>query len=770
MLESTFEFLFKYKPFLYERGELVLATGWLSLAAGLVLAGVAVPVLRHYGGVRGRTSPRDRAALAMLRVAVFAVLLVCLLRPALVVATAVPQQNFVGVLLDDSRSMRVADLGTRTRAEVLLENFGEASPVLSRLGERFKLRTFAFSSAVARAGGAADLGFAGDRTDLAGALDRARQELSSLPLSGLVLVTDGADNVTAGLSAAIDSLRDAGVPVFAVGLGAEEFSRDIEIVRAETPRDVLRGSAVGVDVLVRQHGYDGQAVQLFVEDDGRILSTVDVELPASGDTTVVRARFVAEEPGARIVTFRVPEVAGEMVAQNNRVDALVRVRDDRESILYLEGEPRYEVAFIRRAIAADGNLRVALLERTADNKFYRLAEPDEAFGAENELFGGFPRTREELYAYSGIVLGSVESSFFTPDQLQMIADFVSQRGGGLLALGGGRSLVAGGFAGTPVDEVLPVVLAADASSRDTGEAREFAEVQVRPTLFGRSHPVVQLGDTAEESLERWRTLPPLTVVNAITRTKPGAATLLEGTSDSLPAPQVVLAYQRYGSGKSIAFTVMDSWQWQMHHDIPLEDQTHETLWRQLLRWLVTDVDGQVQARLERDRFVPGELVELVATVYDDTYLAVNNARVVATVAGPDGDSLEVPLQWSVEVDGEYRGTFSAPAGGLYEIVVDASRNGEPLGTDTVSGQATELTAEFFGAELQRELLERLATETGGRYYSLDTVGELPDDIRFTSGGTTVTEVLDLWDMPAIFLLLVLLIGAEWSLRKIRRLA
>lgn len=769
MFEAVFEFLFKYKPFVFERGELVLSASWTSLGAGLLVAVLAIPALRQYAKVGGKSSPRDRAFLAALRVAIFALLFVCLLRPALVVATAVPQQNFVGLLFDDSRSMRIEDLDTGSRSDAVRSAFGAEAAVIDRLAERFKLRSFSFAGSSARTEGVEGLTFGGVRTDLGRALERARQELSSLPLSGLVLVTDGADNATRGLTETITRLADVGVPVYTVGVGQEEFSTDVEIVRVEAPRETLAGSAVGVDVMVRQRGFDGRTVQLFVEDDGRILSTLDVDLPPDGETTVVRARYLAEEPGARLVTFRIPELEREMVAQNNRQEALIRVRDERESILYLEGEPRFEVAFLRRALADDTNLRLALLQRTAENKFYRLAEPVDEFGGENELFAGFPRTREELYAYSGIILGSVEADFFTDDQLRMIADFVSQRGGGLLALGGKRAFARGGFAGTPVGEVLPVVLA-DPDEAGDEPSVEFAQVRVRPTLFGRSHPAVQLADTAEASLDRWQTLPPLGIVNPLSRTKPGAATLLEGISELLPEPQVVLAYQRYGSGKSIVFTPVDSRMWQMHQDIPLEDQTHETLWRQLLRWLVADVEGQVRARLEHDRFAPGEPVELVARVFDDTYLAVNNARVRATVEAPDGATRELEMEWSVEVDGEYRSRLVADTEGLHRVTVEASRDGEPLGADVLTGQVTELTREFFGAELNRPLLERLAEETRGRFYTLDELDELPDDIRFATGGTTVTEVHDLWDMPAVFLLLVGLIGTEWSYRKLKRLA
>ena len=120
-------------------------------------------------------------------------------------------------------------------------------------------------------------------------------------------------------------------------------------------------------------------------------------------------------------------------------------------MLYLEGEPRFEVKFIRRAVEDDKNLQVVILQRTAEDKYLRLD-----VGSPDELVGGFPKTREELFAYRAIILGSVEAASFSPDQLRMLADFVSKRGGGLLMLGGRRSFAEGGWAGTPVAEVLPV--------------------------------------------------------------------------------------------------------------------------------------------------------------------------------------------------------------------------------------------------------------------------------------------------------------------------
>jgi hypothetical protein len=315
-----------------------------------------------------------------------------------------------------------------------------------------------------------------------------------------------------------------------------------------------------------------------------------------------------------------------------------------------------------------------------------------------------------------------------------------------------------------VAEALPVVL-----DPPTPEPW-YAEQTVTPTLFGRSHPVAQFGATAEESAARWETMPPLLAVNRLTRVKPGAAVLLEGHREDQEVPQVMLAYQRYGAGKSIALGATDTWQWQMHFDMPLEDMTHETFWQQMLRWLVADVSGQVRASVDRERFAPGETITVQADVFDDTFLAVNDARVRATVTAPDGFEESLDLAWTVDVDGRYEASFVAASEGFYNIEVTAEGRDGMLGADSTTGQATELTQEFFGAEMNSELLTRVAAETGGRFYTADNIDELAGDVAFTEGGTTVTEVLDLWDMPIFFFVFLALIGTEWTVRKLRRLA
>jgi uncharacterized membrane protein len=449
------------------------------------------------------------------------------------------------------------------------------------------------------------------------------------------------------------------------------------------------------------------------------------------------------------------------VDRNNAREVQVDVRSDREKILYLEGEPRHEVGFMWRAVEDDENVQLVLLQRTAENKFYRrgVDRPE-------ELEAGFPRTREELYAYRGLILGSVEASFFSHDQLQMIADFVSDRGGGLLALGGRRAFAEGGWAGTPVEEVLPVIL----SQPQAGPEGLLAEVKVAPTPAGAAHAAIQLGRDGGSVRDRWAALPLVTVVNAVSEVRPGATVLLVGSSEDLPARQVVLAHQRYGRGKALALTIQDAWLWQMHADVPLDDQSHETFWQQLLRWLVDDVPDRVVTNLETERAESAEPVRVITAVGDSTHIEVNDADVVARITDPLGGVREVRAEWTVERDGEYAFEVVPEHEGEYEIEVVASRQGAPLGSDVTYLSVGPSEEEYFGAGRRTSLLQRIAEETGGQFYTPETVRSLADDISVTGAGVTLVEERDLWDMPALFLAMLLLMGAEWGYRRMRGLA
>jgi len=757
VFESLFQLLFEYRPQVFRQGAFRFAPpAGTPIAAAVVVAALALAFV-SYRVLRSRVEWRQRATLLLLRVVALAILLFCIFRPVLVVKAAVSQQNVVGILIDDSRSMQLND-ENGSRADLVRRTFANPdSPVMRALSDRFLTRTFRFSSSTARVSAPSDLTFAGTQTRLANAIESARAELAGLPVAGLVLVTDGADTTDATVADALLASKAEALPVFTVGVGQEALSHDIQVGRVSTPRTALKGTSLLVDAVVTQTGYAGQTVTLDVEDGGRIVGSQPLKLPADGDPVSVRVRFTATEAGPRVFRLKIAPQPGELVVENNQRDVQIDVRDRRERILYYEGEPRFEMKFARRAIADDPNLQLVTLQRTADNKHLRLdIDP-----AGVELAAGFPKTREELFAYRGLVLGSIEASSFTADQLHMIAEFVDVRGGGLLLLGGSRSFAEGGYTGTPVAEVMPVVL----ERAGTG----VSHLKVHPTRAGEAHAVTQLGDTEEASAERWKNMPPLTTVNSIEAVKPGATTLLSA-SDERHRERVVLAFERYGRGKSIAFPVQDSWIWQMHASMRVEDQTHENFWRQLLRWLVDGVPDSVEGRSAADRVEPGAPVTLTADVVDPRFVELNDASVAAHVTSPGGRTVTVPLQWTGERNGQYRGTFTTAESGWYEAKVDASRAGAAVGSALVHVRTAPDDAEYFDAAMHAPLLKRIAQETGGRFYHADATATLADDLKYSGRGITAVEERDLWHMPILLLALVATVCAEWGLRRYWRLA
>jgi uncharacterized membrane protein len=576
-----------------------------------------------------------------------------------------------------------------------------------------------------------------------------------LPVAGLVMVTDGADTADAALGEALLALKAESLPVFTVGVGQETLSKDIQVGRVATPKTALKGTTLMVDVVLSQSGFDGQKVTLDVEDEGTLVSTQEISLPDAGTPASVPVRFTVNEAGPRVLRFRVSPQPGELVTENNAREALIDVRDRKEKILYFEGEPRYEYKFIRRAIPEGDNIIVTSLIRTADNKYLR-----QGVDGPDELVAGFPKTREELFSYRALIIGSLEAAALTGDQLRMIAEFVDRRGGGLLMLGGPRSFAEGGYVGTAVADVLPVVL-------DRGNVQPkgtVSRMNAKPTRAGLATAVTQLAATEAASTEKWNSLPVITTINKVSAVKPGATVLLTGTDESR-AERPLLVYQRYGRGKSFAFLPQDSWMWQMHHTIAVEDLTHENFWRQLLRSLVDGVPDQVEPSFASERVEPGEAAQLVANVVDPSFVELNDASVMVTVTGPGGTVVDVPMSWDGEHPGEYSAAIPTKAPGWYEARLEATRGGKSVGSAVTHFRVAPGDAEYFDATMHAGTLRRIAEETGGRFYEADNTASLADDLRYTGRGVTTVEEHDLWHMPIVLMLLVGLLCAEWGYRR-----
>lgn len=752
MFEALFKFPLKY----FSEGSLVLALPGWQMALALPLIFALVVLLLGYYRLRRGLNRRDLAVISLLRSLAIAVVLFSLSRPLLEVASTVAQPGVVGVLLDDSLSMQLRDDGEPRHAFVDAQFDPERGALLRELRERFDTRLFRFGIDAAPVDGVDELDYAQGASDLGGALRFARETLDGEPLAGLVVIGDGATQSPASLQTELLALRAAGIPVYSLGVGAERYARDIELAAVQMPRRVLRGSRLAATVTVTQQGYDGTTLELRVEDDNRILHKQQIRLDAASQRFEVP--LSADDAGARQLKFSIAGQPGEKLVENNSRLAMLAVERERRRILYYEGEPRFEMKFLRRAVAADRQLAVSGLIRTADAKYYRVG-----IESTDELRNGFPTTRDELFAYDALILGSVEVSLLDREQQQMIVDFVSRRGGGLLLLGGRHAFAEGGYNDSPLRDLLPVFV-------DMPPQADFSRrIKIRPTPAGRVHPALQLDEDADKSAARWSTLPALTTVNPVRRIKPGATLLLTGEAEDDAQDYVAMASQRYGRGKVIAFAVQNSWLWQMHHEIPLEDQTHEMLWRQLLRWLVESVSGRLELTLSDEAVPLGGRMRLRGEVLQADFNADEAAAPRAVLVSPTGAERVVPLARNPALHGIYEAGFSADQPGDYRVHLEVDEAGETRRGDearfTVSGAGDE----FFGSQMNARLLGDIAAQTGGEFFTARQSDDLPRALADAQRGARVLTRLELWDMPLLFALLVVFLCAEWAYRRWRGL-
>jgi len=747
-----FEFLFKYPSALFSRGEFALLGGWprwVLVLLVLTVAGALAWRIRS-GLPEAAHSLRSwrAAAIWLLQSALAALLLLLLWQPAITISELKPQQNIIAVLMDDSRSMSIADEGAprQVRAVEALDD-----GVLSELQKKFQLRLYRLDRGLSVVPDFKQLQASAPVTHIGDSLRQLSDETSELPIGAVVLLSDGGEN-SGGLDReAISALRNRRIPVHTVGLGLEQPARDVEVNDASVAPRALADSRLAATVNFQQHGYAGRKAMLRVREDSKVLAAREVTLAANGAVQTEALPFSAGPAGAKALQFSIDLLDGEDNRFNNGVTRLVKVESDARRVLYVEGEPRWEFKFIRRAEDEDRIVRVVSMLRTTENKIYRQ-------GIENpqDLASGFPATAEELFKYQAIILGSVEASYFTAGQQDLIKQFVDRRGGGLLMLGGGRyALTEGGWAVSSLAELLPVTLP---TTRGTFQ-REPATAEL--TAAGADSMIARLAEDPAQNAERWKKLPYMMNYQDPGRPKPGAAVLLNMSVNGRKMP--LLITQNYGRGRTAVLATGGSWRWQM--SMPLEDQSHEAFWRQLLRWMVTDSPGQIITSVPSQMLLDDGRIQISADVRGKDYMPAADARVEAHILGPEGIAAQVEMAPDPNTPGVFRADWNAEKPGPYVAEITAKRGEEELGRDVLNFQRMDGVAENFHTEQNRPLLERLASQTGGRYWRPQDLSRLPNEISYSEAGITIRDTKELWNMPAVFLLILLLRSSEWLLRR-----
>jgi len=746
-----FELLFKYPASLFHKGRFVLLTPWPAWVLAIAILAAAGWLFWHVRRNRGMLGGPRSLAIWLLESAMAALILFLLWHPALSVATLRPRQNVVAILVDDSRSMSIPDSsGTREAAVRKVLDDG----LLKSLSGRFQVRLYKFGAAADRIQNAGQLSGSQPATRLGDTLEQVMAESSSLPLGAVVVLSDGADNAGGIGRDTIAAIRRQRVPVHTIGFGNEHPDRDVEIQDAVLPARALPQSRLNAIVTLRSYGVGGARTRLSVRDGGKVLARREILLKSDGALQSETLVFNCGDAGPKSLEIAVDAVPGEPNTANNLVTRLVEVEKRVPRILYVEGEPRWEFKFIRRALDDCKEIELVSMLRTTQNKIYRQGTPDPP--ETHELEDGFPSKAEELFRYQAIIVGSVEAGYFTPTQQQLIHDFVDRRGGGILFSGGRATLSDGGYPSSPLADLLPTLLP---PARGTFY-RDFTSVELTPE--GADSVICRLDDDPARNRERWARMPQLADYQEVGERKPGALVLLEAAPKGKPKSPLLVT-QNYGRGRTMLFSTGGSWRWKMwtQHD----DKTHPVFWQQIFRYLVTDAPAPVSASTPRQVLSDTARVPLRVEVRDRQFKPVANARVQARFSSPDGSGATLELASKPLEEGVYEGEWTAENPGTYVAEIIAGREQEELGRDLLSFRREDGVAESFHTSQNRELLSKLSDETGGRYYTPDQASKLSGEISYSEAGITTRETRDLWNMPAVFLLALGIRACEWLLRR-----
>jgi uncharacterized membrane protein len=498
----------------------------------------------------------------------------------------------------------------------------------------------------------------------------------------------------------------------------------------------------------------------------------------------VQTFLKGEEP---VAAKSVPTI--EATLANNSRFATVDRGGGPYRVLYVAGKPNWEFKFLRRAMADDDEVSLVGLLRIArrEPKFTFLGQAGErtnplfrGFGNQKdeqaeqydqpvlirlgtadelELAGGFPANADDLFRYHAVILDDLEAAFFTHDQMSLLQQFVSRRGGALLMLGGKDSFAGGNYQHTPIGEMLPVYLDRGGASNST--AGGYA---LQLTREGWLQPWIRLRTTEADEETRLHAMPEFKTLNHVSTIKPGATVLAQVTTSSGSVSPALVA-QPFGRGRSSALLIGDLWRWNLRRSDPAQSDL-EKAWRQTVRWLVSDVPGRIE--VENRRITDGALpaVEIVVRARDERFEPLDNATVKLRVATPDQRSIELSAESSDRAAGEYRAIFAPRVPGPYraDVTVTAADESE-IGRRQTGWAVESQTEEFRSLSANRQLLSDLARDTEGEVVELDDLHEFVASLPGRKVPVMETWTWPLWHRwPVMVAAMVCLLG-EWGLRR-----
>ncbi|MBS0262952.1 MAG: hypothetical protein JSS02_13490 [Planctomycetes bacterium] len=770
------------------------APQWLTVALPAMILAAGVVIWSYWSGRLGRGWTLLAGLLKWVGISLC---LLCLLEPYVNRTAPRPGSNLFLVVADNSRSLQLADAGRReSRGREMQSLLADQASWLTRLGQDFDLRRYRFDSSLQPVTSFTELNLDGESSALHEALTRAVERFRGQPVAGVLVLTDG--NATdVG-----DTQPDwkGWPPVYPVPIGHDRGLIDLSVSHVAVTQTNFEAAPVTIAASIEGRGVSGKSVGVRVLDEaGKEVERRENLTVTDGEPLVERFLLRPERHGVSFFTVQaflkgeeaLPETSNasvESTLANNRRLATVDRGGGPYRVLYVGGRPNWEFKFLRRAIDEDDEVNLVGLVRIAKREptFKFLGRAGErtnplfrGFGNQadeqaeqydqpvlirlhtedqEELRGGFPKAAEELFRYHAVIIDDVESAFFSPDQLSLLQQFVSRRGGGLLMLGGKDSFFEGGYQRGAVGEMLPVYL------ERPPEGASASGYRLALTREGWLQPWVRVRTNEVDERARLSAMPEFRTLNRVDRIKPGAQVLAEVQADDgtvVPA----LVVQQFGRGRTAALLVGDLWRWKLRQADPAETDLDKS-WRQTVRWLVSDVPGRVDVETRR---VPGAAVptvEITVRVRDKQFELLDNATVTLRVNTPDNRQIDLPLEQESAGAGRYQTTFAARVPGAYvgEVSVTGP-DGSDVGRRETGWAIEPQTEEFRSLSVNRPLLENLARETEGEVIPADRLDEFVASLPNRKIPIVETKPYELWHHWQVLCLAMSCLVLEWGLRR-----
>lgn len=711
-----------------------------------------------------------RRVLLGLRLLTWAVLMFAMLRPAVEFSETDRKASTLCVITDHSRSMGIKDgPAAISRRDALLKTLKEVEPQLKALAEDTEVRHFEFDKELTPAESRSPEAL-GEQT----AIGETLATLLKLQTQGqhivALLLSDGAQRALPPFDldprAAARQLWDQQIPVHTVGFGASgltESALDLIAEDLEVSPTVFVKNTVVASAKIRALGAINRevTVRLMVEDPTlltkpgdpprmRIASPpIKIEPKQNQQVLPVELTYVAQQPGEFKVTLEVVPLDGEPLITNNSLTTYISVLKGGVNVAYFD-KIRHEMTFLKR-INESPDIQL-------DFKPYREGGLGPPTIIEPEWF--------DPGRYDVYIIGDVPAKAFGTDVLKKLAAAVEQ-GAGLMMTGGYRSFGPGGYANTPLADLLPVEMRATETQggKEIDTSLHYPEdqpLQMLPTSAGLSHFVMRI-DAPGANLERWKSLQPLKGANKFVGQKRLAVVLAE-TPEHVP----LLITQDVGRARTIAFAGDTTYRWVLWG----ADEAHQRFWQQTILWLAhkeNQGENSVWVKLDGRRFRPGQPVEMTFGARDADKRILPDATFAVEVLGPK--DLKQPVTPQKQAN-ETRGRFlNTQQPGEYRVRVAAISGGQSIGTAESRFIVFEQDLELYNPAADLSLLEEISRLTGGTHVPPEQLATFLRDLK--QKGLTLdvkkTTVLPLWDNGILLGLFVAALSLEWFARKKRGL-